>query len=216
MSWWKQRTRLSGLICILFTFSEFASFHVLTVCLFVPLWSNSIQLPLLQIRSRGWIIFWNLSLPENHETIKWAELDFERRPLRWRGETLRTNAWEESPIRFCPRSRPFWKRESVKDILQHGPRVEEKKKKREKKIWRSSTAGHPVDHLPRAIQQHYLHVPNFLRRIWPSAWYDLVNSQSGAVLGSISDWSVIMATMQQKESFITDGIRDECSRRNQL
>ena len=131
MSWWKQRTRLSGLICILFTFSEFASFDVLTVCLFVPLWSNSIQLPLLQIRSRGWIIFWNLSLPENHETIKWAELDFERRPLRWRGETLRTNAWEESPIRFCPRSRPFWKRESVKDILQHGPRVEEKKKKRE-------------------------------------------------------------------------------------
>ena len=131
MSWWKQRTRLSGLICILFTFSEFATFDVLTVCLFVPLWSNSIQLPLLQIRSRGWIIFWNLSLPENHETIKWAELGFERRPLRWRGETLRTNAWEESPIRFCPRSRPFWKRESVKDILQHGPRVEEKKKKRE-------------------------------------------------------------------------------------
>ena len=81
------------------------------------------------------------------------------------------------------------------------------------KISRKSTAGYTVDHLPRAIQQHYLHVPNFLRRIWP---VDHVNSQSGAVLGSISDWSVIIATMQQKESFITDGIRDECSRRNQF
>ena len=70
------------------------------------------------------------------------------------------------------------------------------------KISRKSTAGHPVDHLPRAIQQQYLHVPNFLRRIWPSAWYDHVNSQSGVVFDSISDWSVIMATMQQKESFI--------------